>query len=264
MTALQRLEICFQDYLFNSPSQINPDTETEIFKQVVSTARVSAQVRLNIYANAYRARLQEALVASYPVVQAYLGEADFILCCDRYIDAYPSSFRSIRWFGDCFDVFLATASSLPGCVPELARLEWALGLVFDAADAPVLGPEVMQSFPHTFWDTMVLTPHPAVRRLRFSWNVVEIWQAIVDHKTLPLAQCAAVPVPWVLWRKEWMSRFCALSATEAWAVDQMIAGAPFGEICEGLCEWVLEEEIGVYAASLLKGWLHSGLISVID
>ena len=41
----------------------------------------------------------------------------------------------------------------------------------------------------------------------------------------------------------------------------MINGLTFGEICEGLCQWIAEDNAGVHAASLLKGWITTGLIS---
>ncbi len=44
--------------------------------------------------------------------------------------------------------------------------------------------------------------------------------------------------------KDRTSQFVSLSLDEAWAIDAMINGANFGEICEGLCQWVDEKMQG--------------------
>ena len=67
----------------------------------------------------------------------------------------------------------------------------------------------------------------------------------------------------VLWRNGLTSQFSSLSEDEAWAIDAMIKGLTFGELCEGLCQWVDEEEAGMHAASLLKGWIMMGFITAV-
>src|SRR3990167_11289209 len=98
MKGLQRLQTQFQDYLLNS----NP-----LFRKcIVTTKKIPAEARLAIYSNAYRSRLIEALAANYPVLQTYLGCEQFEELGQAYLHACPSSFRSIRWFGDQLVNFL--------------------------------------------------------------------------------------------------------------------------------------------------------------
>src|SRR5271169_6033809 len=97
---LKNLESQFQNYLMHS----NP----EIVKHTDSTEKVPAEVRLDIYGNAYRSRLIEALTASYPILELYFGTDDFEELCLAYIAAHPSEYRSIRWFGDKMADFLSS------------------------------------------------------------------------------------------------------------------------------------------------------------
>ncbi len=257
MSGLQRLQNQFQDYLLNS----NPHFQNSI----VTTKKVPAETRLAIYANAYRSRLIEALAANYPVIQVYLGCDQFEELGQAYLNAYPSSFRSIRWFGDQLANFLNEHPDYKAFpyLAELAQFEWTLTLVFDATDSVVLQMEEMGNIPSDAWVDMRLQAHPSVHRLHSSWNVVQIWQAISDDKTPPDPIQNSVPIHWVLWRKELTNHFCSLTEDEAWAINIIINGATFSELCEGLCQWVDEEEAGLRAASLLKGWISEGLITKV-
>ena len=257
MKSLLTIENSFQDYLLHA----NP----AIFKHVVGTNKVPVEVRLGIYEFAYRSRLHEALMSSYPVLESYLGDDVFEALCYAYIASYPSSFRSIRWFGDKLATFLqqeAPYNESP-YLAELAQFEWTMALVFDAADSDVLPLETMQDIPPDAWIDMRLTTHPSIHRLSLAWNVAPIWQAITEEETPNDPQQNATKMDFVLWRNGLTSQFSSLSEDEAWAIDAMIKGVTFGELCEGLCQWVDEEEAGMHAASLLKGWIMMGFITAV-
>ena len=257
MKVLQCLQNQFQDYLLNS----NPNFQNSI----VNTKKVPAETRLAIYNNAYRSRLVDALAANYPVLQTYLGCEQFEALGQAYLSANPSSFRSIRWFGDQLVNFLKEHSDYKAfpVLAELAQFEWTLTLVFDAWDSTVLQMEEMGNIPSNAWVNMRLQAHPSLHRLTLSWNVIHIWQAISDDKTLPDPIENSVPIHWVLWRKELTNHFCSLREDEAWAIDAILNGSTFSEICEGLCQWIDEEEVGLRAASFLKGWISEGLITKV-
>lgn len=255
MSKLLDVENKFQNYLLHSSQ--------DIFNHVVGTCKVPVEIRLGIYENAYRARLHEALITTYPALQSYLGDEQFEELCFAYIDTYPSEFRSIRWFGDKLANFMST--NLPyqefPYLSELAKLEWTMSLVFDAVNAPVLQLEDMQNVSPEAWGTMRLQIHPSAHRLSFSWNTVQIWQA-TDEQRPPEPQ-EATSMQWLFWRNELSSQFCSLPEDEAWAIDRVINESTFGELCEGLCQWVDEKNAGMHAASLLKGWITAGLISQV-
>ena len=255
MNKLLDIEKKFQNYLLHS--------STDIFNQVISTDKVSAETRLEIYGCAYRSRLHEALSTSYSVLEQYLGSEPFEELCYEYIASHPSQFRSIRWFGHQFAVFLKNHPHYKNFpyLSELAELEWTMALVFDAADSDVLQLEDMQNIPPEAWINMRLHVHPSVHSMSLAWNVVQIWQTITDEQTPAEPHMSTSKIGWILWRKKFMSQFSSLSEDEEWAIGAMINGLTFGEICEGHCQWIAEDNAGVHAASLLKGWITTGLIS---
>ncbi|MFX6743484.1 hypothetical protein ABTH23_20535, partial [Acinetobacter baumannii] len=71
--------------------------------------------------------------------------------------------RSIRWFGKELSDFLKEHINY-GQYPylsELAQFEWAMSLVFDAADSEILQIHTMSSLPADQWETTSFQVHPS-------------------------------------------------------------------------------------------------------
>lgn len=251
MNDFMKLQQNFQHYLQTG--------QADIQDSIVNTDFLSAKNRLQVYRDAYQIRLEEALTQNFPALQAYLGQEAFHQLALDYIAAHPSRYRSIRWFGDGLADYLKNDENT--LLAELAEFEWSLTLVFDAADAPQFELSQMALIPPESWGTMILKAHPSLRRMNFSWNVVAIWEALSHHQTTQAPIKSPSIVPWVMWRQAYSNRFYALAQDEAWAIDAMQNQETFGAICEGLCQWHAEDAVGMRAATLLKGWIHSGLIN---
>ncbi len=252
MNTLCHLQECLQSYVLEG----DPRIELE----VLSTAQVSAQVRLDIYAEGYRLRLLETLENDFPALQALLGNAAFTKLGRAYIEAYPSHHFSLRYFGRHLGKFL---SSIPPYreepwLAEMAAFEWALGEAFDAADSPILTVEEINAIPPTKWAEVQLHLHPSVRRLNLHWNVPRLWKVIDQHE--PPGTPVEGKTPWVLWRRDLKNYFRSLKEDEAWALDSAQGGESFGVICEGLCRWHKEHEVALRAATLLQRWVTDGLL----
>jgi hypothetical protein len=254
MTTLNAMQAAFQDYLM--------DNNRDFLSCIKNTETVSAATRLAIYHHAYRARLQGALIMNFPILHAYVGSEVFTKLANDYIMQFPSCYRSIRWFGDQFPVFLLQHSEFKRYpyLSELAHFEWIQTLVFDALDYPALSIDSMSDLNPSDWAFMILHAHPSLHRMNFSWNVVEIWQAISDNRTVPKVVASKEMTPWVTWRYDHLNYFRSLTPDEAFALDSVLAKKSFGDICEGLCQWVQEDEAGLRAAVLLKSWIETGLL----
>lgn len=257
MSTLRAMQDKFQEYLLLSSDCIQHD--------IVSTQNVPAATRLAIYGDAYQLRLIDSLATTYPILYLYLGSDEFEVLARDYIKQYPSTYRSIRWFGDQFAEFLKQHADYQEYeyVAELAAIEWAMTLVFDAQDASVVSLETMQHIPIESWPNMRFKPHPSLHCLLLSWNVMPIWQAISLEEELPEPDLYDSPRHWILWRKGLETRFCDLDDDEALALKSMCLGDTFGELCEGLCQWHDVEQAPLRAASLLKGWILEGLIEIV-
>ncbi|HEX4648592.1 MAG TPA: DNA-binding domain-containing protein [Steroidobacteraceae bacterium] len=256
MSALARLQVDFQAHLLSGGGAA--------LAHVLGTARVPVETRLAIYARAYSSRLAEALASNYPVLAKLLGEADFDTLASAYVSAHESSCFSIRYYGGALAEFLTTHPDYAAApvLAELARWEWTMTEVFDAADATPLAHAELARIEPQQWAALRFSFHPSLRRLSLSWNAPQTWQALTGDAERPPASLSGAPVQWLLWRQGLSTYFRSLAATEAAVLDAAREGWPFGELCGLLCEELGDEaEAAGSAATLLRDWVGSGLIT---
>jgi hypothetical protein len=193
------------------------------------------------------------------------GDEEFDRLARAYIDAQPSAFRSLRWFGNRLSEFLraTTPYSDYPVYAEMAAFEWAMSDAFDAADSRVAAIDDMAVLPPDVWPGLVFAPHASVQRLDLRWNVPTVWGAISANEEPPALEENDYPIAWLIWRHDLLTYFRSLSVDEAWAVNAMQRGETFATICEGLTEWIDAQNVAVHAAGMLKQWLEDGLIHEI-
>lgn len=233
---------------------------------VLATARAGAARRLGVYADAYRLRLVAALANDYPALRGLLGEAGFDRMMRAYIAARPSCHANLRWYGGALARYLSHSPQWRRrpLLTELARFEWALGLAFDAADAPLAAVQDAARVPADRWPEMRLRLHPSVQLLRLRSNAPLVWRAASTGRESPAAAMRRRPVHWLVWRKGHQPFYRALSREEAWALGAVAEGRCFSDLCDGLRRHVRAAHAAQRAAQLLKGWLEQGLVRAIE
>jgi len=255
MTRLRQIQDAFQSYLLRGDAAVE--------ELVAGTVRVPIATRLSIYGDGYRSRLIEALQANFPVLSELLGEADFASLGTAYVRAHDSPFFSIRYYGNALADFLATEPDYTGApvLAELARWEWMMTEVFDAADADAVSVADLAHLVPEEWAELRFGLHPSVRRLALSWNAPQIWNAVSDKEEPPEVEFSVTPVEWVLWRQELRSYFRSLQPGEAEALEAVRDGQSFGELCTLLCAESGEDAAPARAAGFLRGWVESGMLT---
>jgi len=251
MTALARLQRGFQRHILEGHARFE--------REVANTARVAAERRLAIYSSAYRARIIEALGDDYPGLRALAGETLFERLAREYVDANPSRFFNLRWYGSGLAAFLRSFAGrrAPGFC-EMADFEWQLGLAFDAADAAPVMIEDIARVPPDKWPGMRLAAHPSVRLLSLRYNVPALSSAVQDGKPMPPLRRKRSAVCWLIWRRDLTVHFRSLARDEAQALNALTRGASFSQICATLSD---STDPALRAAALLKGWAGDGLIA---
>lgn len=239
-------------------------TDQSFLDRIDPGGRIGPGRRLSIYAQAYRLRLTEVLADNYPGLHSLAGAATFERIARGYIDAHPSRFRSVRWYGDRMGEYLESAGDIErrDALVEMARADWAVGLAFDAADAPCARVDDMAEFAPERWGTLGFVPVPSLIRLDLRFNVLPERQALREGDEADLHEIDR-PLPWVVWRQGLDVRFRSMEADEAWALDAASRGSDFADLCAGLTARLDESSAASRAAALLKGWLVDGMIARI-
>jgi hypothetical protein len=218
------------------------------------------QGHMAIYTNAYRGRLREALADNYPVLYRALGDDAFRELAGAYLEAHPSHFRSIRWFGDQLVDFIAAG---PGVVPhpallDVARLDWAMRGAFDAADATPLSFDDLAGIAPERWPELRFRLCPSFRLLALDWGIEALWHALNEDENAQTAEPQPNAHAMIVWRAGLELRWRTLAGEEAAALSALQAGADFAAVCAAA------EEAGgcdaVSVAGLLGQWIGEGLL----
>jgi hypothetical protein len=256
MSALRKLQEQFIDYVLTG--------DPHIASRIVAHGEVDVETRLGIYSNAYRLRLIECLQEDFPQLHRYLGDAQFEQLCRDYIEATPSSFTSLRDYGEGLLRFLQTYAPfahLPD-VAELALFERTLRFAFDAASSSVLTIESMAAFAPEQWPLLSFRPVPSLRIKVLCYNTVEVYKQLEAEAPAQPARLLDQPVIWVIWRKpDMMSWYRSLKPDEADLLGRLCEGANFAELGEAACAWYDEHEAPMKVAQWLRSWIDEQLLA---
>lgn len=255
MRSLRALQLAFSAAALGS--------EDRVPRTIASPPNGDRRGRFEIYREGYRLRLIDSLATDYPATRAALGVDRFAAVARAFVEAHPSPYFNLRWYGAQFGEFLrACCRDDAGPIASLAAFEWAIAGAFDAADERPVTAEDMGRIPPAAWPRLVLTLHPSARRVQLPVEVPRFWQAATAGESLPpLSAAGAAAVSWLVWRKDLGVRYRQLAADEAEALDRAAAGATFGELCVGLAAHVAEAETPARAAGLLRCWIEDGLVA---
>lgn len=255
---LAELQAGFQSYLLSDV----PDkaASTPFVSSMVNDQAVGIQKRLNIYHHAYRARMEEALGTAYPNLHKWLGCQAFNQTVQAYITKYPSTFRNLRWVGGTLSGYLAETMPAQPFAADLAAFEWALSLAFDAQDVTVLSVQDLSTIPPEEWNNFRFSWHQAVQLKTANTQVIAAWQALDADKT---PDVALQPTEYVIWRQDMMSYFKTLDQRESSAINLMMNGGSFGELCEALTLTESDDQAVSIAAGYLSEWLNAGMLQQV-
>ena len=214
--------------------------------------------RLQIYTRMYFWRIRDALAEDYPQLAELLGPDAFADLVRGYLRDHPSEHPSLRHAGRRLPAFLAahpTARIRPYAA-DLARLEWARVDAFDAPDAEPLGKADLHAIAPDAWATIRLAPIPALSVLSCDWPVHEVW---ADP-----AGCRPEPAPTILrvWRQDHRVFHARVDAFEAAALDRLLAGEPFANVCD-VFDALAPEEAASRAGGLLARWIEDGVLGAV-
>jgi hypothetical protein len=127
---LESLTRWFQDQVVGGRGVASAD------RFILPSPTLRPEQRMGIYADAYLARMIEAIEKDFPAVAHHLGPARFRAACRGYLERFPSRSRLLNPLGRNLPVYLSDRPA----ARDLARVEAAMSEVFDAEAAEPLRP----------------------------------------------------------------------------------------------------------------------------
>jgi len=179
--------------------------------------------RVAIYADAYMARLVEALEQDFPAVSRKLGRRAFHRLCRGYLERHPSRTPSLNPLGRKLPGFMD-----PGAARDLARVEVAMSEVFDGEPMDPLQPSDFGKISPGKFAGLRLSFVPTFRLLALDHDVNGFIDAVrQERKTLPPLRRRRA---WVaVYRKEFQVWRLDLQEAAHAALSALHRGRPVGQ-----------------------------------
>lgn len=172
---------------------------------ILPSQALSSANRLEIYVNAYHARLMECLDEEFAVTRYAIGEGLFGAISFGYLQHSPSESYTLCELGRRFPAFLAESrlharevpddadETWPEFIVELATLERALYEVYDGPGTEATGsldPARLVALDPEAWQAIRLMPAPCLRLLEFGHDVSRYWGDRKDElaPVIPMAE----------------------------------------------------------------------------
>ncbi|MCB1526862.1 MAG: putative DNA-binding domain-containing protein [Hyphomicrobiaceae bacterium] len=238
----------------------------DLLSQLRPPAHAQTDAMLDIYCNAYRSRLAEVLEADLANLSAYLGKALFEHAAAGYIEAHPSDRQNVRWFSRNMPDFLAATAPFSNWpqMAEVARIELALADAFDSANAETFSLAMLTSISPDDWATLMVVPHPSVRRIDALTNALDIWIAIDAGTEPPQAKRLNSPQHLIVWREATTPRIRVMSIDEATAFDAAQPASTFADVVAAMTSFEDQREAAKAAVGFLAGWAAAGMLACVD
>ena len=215
-------------------------------------AAPSPEQQLAIYRHAYRARLAGVLRQNYPVLAQQLGNDEFARVAGEYARTRPSHHFSIRWHGAELSHSL---SSVP--MQELARMEWALGMAFDAADREPLDVQALADVTVDDWAQLPLALHPSVNVLDIQWAIEPLWESVRSSGAPVSAAPEAHVHTLFVWRKDLQAHWRIATVEEGRALRALGLYGTLGAACEAI-----GEQSATAVGEWFAGWVREQMLVV--
>jgi hypothetical protein len=255
-----------QQWMQGELAAVELSSDAAVARHVSPSPRLSSRERLAIYADMVRLRLAECLAHDFPGVEHALGHQRFHALADAYIERHPSTHSNLNVLGARFAAFVRDEARIAkhrAFLAELAELERAVQVTFDAPPSVALRTEELLRVPQTELASMRLTLAPGVQLLETNYPVNAYLQAVYDERE---AQIPSRRRSWtLLFRRDyvvWRSNIDRVRFTLLRSIGE---GATLGEALEQCAALprVDAARLGASVSAWFEEWTADGVFTAM-
>ncbi len=255
---------------------------------ILPSNALSSQRRIEVYANAYYARLLECLRDEYPALTALLGEDTINAFGFEYLQQYPSQSYTLADLGQAFPAFLAdnraaatsedgdeesengqsTDQSWVNLMIDLAVVERTYSEVFSGRGiekAETLSADAVAAIPPGDVGNICLIPAPCVRLVKLNSRAHEFAIAVRKGTASTGQLPESLPTYLVITRLNYVVRTITVERDEFQLLEHLVSGLPLGEAIGRVAEHssLGEEQLTQHIAAWFRKWATDRLFSGI-
>jgi hypothetical protein len=237
---------------------------------------LSSANRLEIYVNAYHARLMECLDEEFAVTRYAVGEELFAALTFGYLQHYPSESYTLCELGRRFPQFLAesrlhargrpdvASDTWPDFIIELATLERALYEVYDGPGTEVCGsldPAELAGVAAEAWQEIRLHPAPCLRLFAFMHDVSTYWGERKDDlaPVIPVAERHWLAIC----RRDFIVERIALDEPQFVLLSALVRGETLPNAIGAASEVAPVAELEGSLGHWFAGWMAGGFFAAL-
>ncbi len=263
---LPTLQAWMQSLMMDAES--SPPQPGGLSVEVVITAssQQTSRQRLDVYGNAYFARLMECLREEFATLCQFLGEDVFDSLAVAYLQAHPSQSYTLGQLGAGFPRFLRESEEFSATDSEeshfagtqflidLATLERLYAEVFDGPGIeglPAIMADSLRAIPPAAWPDVRFEPAPCLRLMEFAYPVHEFVTAC-RHGTEP-----PLPEPKQTWlavtRRHYIVRRVALTEQQFRLLSLLSQGITLGAALDDVAQAC--DDLDAFSREI-ESWFH--------
>lgn len=186
--------------------------------------------RFAVYRNNVCVGLVDALVERFPICLQLVGDEFFRAMAQCYVRERLPRTPMLFEYGDAFATFVSNfepARELP-YLPDVARLEYAVGQAYHAADAAPLPLDLIRALPLDRLESATAVLHPSTHVVASVYPIVSIWRRhMSDDEITPVELDHGEEA--LVARPELAIKIAALPPGGSAFVDALRSGGTFGE-----------------------------------
>ena len=252
---------------------LEPSFEPDVISRPISdvilpSATLSAEQRMDIYANMYFWRLLGALASDFPALKTLMGTDAFEALIRGYFTKHPSRSYSLDNIGRSLPDFIRSAGRWPNTalLADIAAVESAVCLSFSAKDTPLLAPEALQTIPPERWGEVCFKTSAGLHLFALDHAVNSILRRVRDGENITDEDRALTPSWVVVWRREQVVWRQVIDEPRYQLLAALQRGETMGEAIERAAAVWSDDE--THLEDLLfrwfSGWVAEGYFSGLD
>ncbi|HVN91523.1 MAG TPA: DNA-binding domain-containing protein [Candidatus Binataceae bacterium] len=222
---------------------------------IIGDDRLSAEQRLDIYANAYFYRLLDVFKEDFPATLAVLGETDFHNLITGYLVEYPPAEPSVAHAGQHLADFIRQhpLQKRATFLADLATLERALIESFCASDMDPLDATAMHTIGPEEWPSLQMRLHPASQLLELDHTIEPLMRSVERGESWSYPPRKAETI--LVWRRDTQVFYRTVETLERDALLLTQTRASFASICALIAESCDKADPTVVINQLLSRWI---------
>lgn len=184
------------------------------------------QQRLQLHRHHVARSIGAALAATFPTVEAVVGQEFFGLLSHDFIARNPLEDPVLSRYGEHFPQFVAETQQRHGLpyLADVARLDWALNVAFHAPLGPRLSAAELAAWPAESLPDLSLRLPAGSSLIESAWPLDLIWQASQPGSSVDTVDLAAGLACLLVFRRREDAAFAVLDPGEAAFVKDLSRG----------------------------------------